>query len=173
MKSRDWLASGTFRALGPILALATLVHPGFAAADDDHSGWSLNFTPVLFLPTDEYGIGGGVDPEVKYTLDLGATRLSGGARVGGYYVKDRLAVIAMPTLRLLVPVGPVEPYAAFGLGYGWIPKAGNEDVATMSRLGFVVRFSESFAIGIEGAIQTIGGSNFRFGSFGSMVSFDL
>ena len=79
----------------------------------------------------------------------------------------------MPTLRLMVPVGPVEPYVAFGMGYGWVPEIGHEGFATMSRLGLVFRISESFAIGVEGTIQKLEGSAYRFPSFGSMVSFNL
>jgi hypothetical protein len=37
----------------------------------------------------------------------------------------------------------------------------------------VFRFSESFALGVEGTLQKIDGSAFRFPSFGSMVSLDL
>jgi hypothetical protein len=79
----------------------------------------------------------------------------------------------MPTLRLLVPVGPVEPYVAFGMGYGWLPNSQHGDFATMSRLGVVFRFSERFAIGLEGTLQRLDHSAYRFASFGSMVSLDL
>jgi hypothetical protein len=79
----------------------------------------------------------------------------------------------MPTRRLIVPVGPVEPHAAFGMGYGFIPKTSHGDFATTSRLGIVFRFSESFALGVEGTFQKLDGSIFRFPSFGSMVSLDL
>jgi hypothetical protein len=99
--------------------------------------------------------------------------LSAGGRVGSYYAKNLFGVTVMPTLRIMVPVGPLEPYAAFGLGYGWLPRTGYSDFATMSRLGIVYRFSKRFAIGLEGTVQRIDGSRFRFPSLGSMVSFDL
>jgi hypothetical protein len=139
----------------------------------NHSGWSLNFTPVLIFANDKYRFGGGADPELKYTLDFGGARLSAGGRVGSYYAKNLFGITVMPTLRLTVPVGPVEPYAAVGMGYGWLPKLGHEDFATMSRLGIVFRFSKRFAIGLEGTVQKIDGSAYRFPSFGSMMSFDL
>lgn len=47
-------------------------------------GRSINLTPVLLMSDDKYDLGGGVDPEVKYTLDFGGPRLSAGARLGGY-----------------------------------------------------------------------------------------
>lgn len=159
------------RALGPTLALAVLVVPASAHAADEHSGWGFNFTPVLLPPSDEYRLGGGLDPELKYTRDLGGARLGAGARIGGYYAKNRFAVTAMPTLRLTVPVGPVEPYVSFGMGYGWIPSAKHDDVATMSRLGVVFRVTERVAIGIEGTVQKIDDSEWRFPSFGSAISF--
>jgi hypothetical protein len=160
--------------LSSLLAIvALLLLPKAAAAQENRSGWSINFTPVLLMPEDDYRLGGGADPELKYTLDLGGALLSAGARAGGYYAKNMFGMTVMPTLRLTVPVGPVEPYVAFGMGYGWIPKDDHGDFATMSRLGIVFRFSESFALGIEGTLQKLDGSDFRFPSFGSMFSIDL
>jgi len=157
-----------------ILVLAALLLSAHAAAaEENHSGWSMNFTPVLILPRGNDNFGGGVDPEVKYTLDLGDARLSAGGRVGTYYAKNLFSVTVMPTVRLTVPIGPLEPYAAIGLGYGWLPAAGHEGLATMGRLGFVYRFSERLAIGLEGTLQQIEGSGYRFPSFGSMMSFHL
>ena len=160
-------------ALVMSLAAAMSLAPMGVAADARPSGWSVNFTPVLLLPEDNYRLGGGADPELKYTLDLGGARLSAGARVGAYYAKNLFGMTMMPTLRLMVPVGPVEPYVAFGMGYGWLPKINHADFATMSRLGVVFRFSERFALGFEGTLQRLEGSAFRFSSFGSMISFDL
>jgi hypothetical protein len=153
--------------------LALLLCPAVAAARDDKSGWSINLTPVVMLPHRDDRLGGGADPELKYTLDLGGARLSAGGRVGGYYAKNVFGVTFMPTLRMMVPVGPVEPYVAFGMGYGWLPDSGHTSIATMSRLGVVFRFSERFAIGVEGTLQKLDRSAFRFPSFGSMMSIDL
>jgi hypothetical protein len=166
---------GDFKWFAPVtlVALALLMLPEVAAAEQDRSGWSINFTPVLMLPSDEYRLGGGADPELKYTLDLGGALLSAGTRLSGHYAKNMFGMTMMPTLRVTVPVGPVEPYAAFGMGYGWIPKTSHGDFATMSRLGIVFRFSESFALGVEGTFQDVQDSDFRFPSFGSMVSLDL
>lgn len=160
------------RALGLVLAAAMLLLAAPASAQDA-SGWSLNFTPVLFFPKDQSRLGGGADPELKYTLDLGHARLSAGSRVGTYYAKNLFGVTVMPTLRLMVPVGPVEPYAAVGMGYGWLPKIEHADFATMSRVGVVFRFSKRFALGVEGTFQQIERSAFRFPSFGSMLAIDL
>jgi hypothetical protein len=163
----------TPRTVITLLALATFLLPRGAKADEKHSGWGMNFTPVLIAPKGHYGWGGGVDPEVKYTLDQGGARLSAGLRVGGYYAKNEFGVMAMPTLRLTVPVGPVEPYASFGMGYGWLPEKGGEGVASMSRLGVVFRVSKNIALGIEGTIQKIDDTNFRFPSIGSALSFNF
>jgi hypothetical protein len=170
MKNLDRLSS-LARAL--TVALIVLALPELAAAEENKSGWSLNFTPVLLPGNSRYDFGGGADPELKYTLDLGGALLSAGARTSGYYAKNLFGMTVMPTLRLTVPVGPVEPYAAFGMGYGFIPKTSHGDFATMSRLGIVFRFSESFALGVEGTFQKLEGSIFRFPSFGSMISLDL
>ena len=110
---------------------------------------------------------------MEYTVDQGAVRWSAGFRVGGYYAYDMLGVTTMPTLRASVPLGPVEPYASFGVGYGWLPKVGEQGVATLSRLGVIFHFSDRLALGVEGSLQNIYGTDFRFPSLGSMVSFDL
>lgn len=172
MRTMNTLTSLTRAStLGAVLALALLV-PSPARAED-LSGWSLNLTPVLLLPDDDVRLGGGADPELKYTLDLGDARISVGARVGVHYAKNLLGVTVMPTLRLMVPVGRVEPYVAFGMGYGWLPKIGHEDIATMSRVGFVYRFSDRFAVGLEGTFQKLEGSIFRFPALGSMIAIEL
>lgn len=163
------------RALLPILGLASLLVSDSAAAadDEDRSGWSINLTPVLIFPKGEYRWGGGADPELKYTLDLGKAHLSAGARVGAYYAKDLFGVTAMPTLRMMVPVGALEPYVAFGMGYGWLPKTRHSDIATISRFGLVYRFSAKFALGAEATVQEVHASKWRFPSVGSMMSFEL
>lgn len=176
MKTRNNLASiaaASRHALGALSALTALSLPAVAAAAEVEPGWTFNFTPVLVLPEDGYDLGGGTDPEVKYTYDLGGAFLSAGGRVGGYYAKNLFGVTMMPTVRLMVPLGPVEPYVSVGAGLGWLPEIDHEGLATMSRLGVVFRFSDSFALGVEGTLQQVHGSNFEFPSFGSMMSFDL
>lgn len=161
--------------LGIVLGLSSLVavlFAGLARAEQGTAGWSLNFTPAI-LAKENGRWGGGADPELQYTVDVGGARLSAGGRVGAYYAKGVFGVTAMPTMRLTVPVGPLEPYASFGMGWGWLPTEHHDDVATMSRLGIVYRFNKSIALGVEGTIQQIQDSRFRFPSFGSAMSFDL
>src|SRR5437763_3240521 len=120
-----------------VIFAALTLFANVAAAEEKPSNWSINFTPVLILPSGADGLGGGVDPEVKYTLDLGDARLSVGGRLGAYYAKNLFSWTLMPTLRVTVPIGSFEPYAPVGLGYGWLPDAGRDGVAVMGRLGFV------------------------------------
>jgi hypothetical protein len=55
------LEISTFRRLmAPALGLAALLLPGLASAAEER-GWSLNFTPVLLLPKDDYRVGGGTE----------------------------------------------------------------------------------------------------------------
>jgi hypothetical protein len=153
-------------------SVVALLISDVARAEEKTEGWTIGFTPVL-LPKENGRFGGGADPELQYTVDLGGARLSAGGRVGVYYAKSLFGVTAMPTLRLTVPVGPLEPYASFGMGWGWLPTEHHDDVATMSRLGIVYRINKGLAIGLEGTIQKIEDSRFRFPSFGSAISFDL
>jgi hypothetical protein len=93
------------RWIAPALGLAALLLPAHARAAED-PGWSLNFTPVL-LPKDDYRVGGGTDPELKYSRDLGCVRWSAGGRVGAYYAKNqRHAVLPARRLSVLVWVSP-------------------------------------------------------------------
>lgn len=169
-----------------VSAMGTLSIPGAALAAESasastlnqtptrsYTGWSLNFTPAVIGPKGGHGWGGGLDPEVKYTVDSGAARISAGLRVGGYYANDLWGLMAMPTLRVTAPIGPVEPYAAFGLGYGWLLERSDEGIASMSRLGVVFRLSERFTLGLEGTLQQIARTDFEFASLGSMVAFEF
>jgi len=160
------------RLLLASLGLAALLLPGLASAAEE-PGWSLNFTPVVLLPKDDYRVGGGADPELKYSRDLGLVRFSAGGRVGAYYAKNLFGVTVMPTLRVVLPLGAVDPYLAGGLGYGWLAETEQDGLATMARGGTVFHFSDSFSIGVEATLQQLHGSKFGFPSFGSMMSVDL
>jgi hypothetical protein len=160
------------RLLAPSLGFAVMLLSGAAAAVEEPS-WTFNFTPVVVLPKDDYRVGGGTDPELRYTRDLGGVSLSAGGRVGAYYAKNLFGVTVMPTLRVTLPLGPVDPYLAGGVGYGWLPTIERDGLATLARFGTVFHFSDSFSIGVEGTLQKIHGSNFDFPSFGSMLSIDL
>lgn len=166
------LAALSRRLLASTLGLPVLLLSGLATAAEE-PGWSFNFTPVIVLPKDDYRVGGGTDPELKYTRDLGGVSLSAGGRVGAYYAKNLFGVTVMPTVRATLPLGAVEPYLAAGAGYGWLPAIERDGLATMARFGTVFHFSESFSIGVEATLQGIQRSNFEFPSFGSMMSIDL
>lgn len=160
-------------SIAVLIFAALILAANAAAAREEPAGWSVNLTPVLILPSGDDHLGGGLDPEVKYTVELGNTRLSLGGRFGAYYAKNLFCWTAMPTLRLMAPIGAFEPYASVGLGYGWLPRARRDGVAAMGRLGFVYRFSDRFALGLEGTLQQVDGSSYRFPSLGSMMSFHL
>lgn len=161
------------RPAASFLGLALLLTTTGAAAGESKAGWSGNLTPVLIFAKGEYRFGGGADPELKYTLDFGGVRASAGARVGTYYARNLFGVTVMPTLRLAAPLGVFEPYVAVGMGYGWLPAIRHGEMATMSRAGVVVHFTRKIAVGFEATTQGIRGSDFRFLSFGSMLSLDF
>lgn len=173
MKSTTYTGRVLRGLLGSTWIAGLLLAPRVARADEDHTGWSLGFTPALIGPHHGYRWGGGADPELKYTIDRDGARLSAGLRVGAYYARNSFGITAMPTLRITVPVGRVEPYASFGMGYGWLPEESQADIATMSRLGIVFRVSKKLALGLEGTLQKIERSEFRFPSLGSAINFDF
>jgi len=155
------------------LTAALLFVSGTGMAAEMPAGWTMNFTPILVAPEDGYNLGGGADPELKYTMDRDGAQLSAGIRMGGYYARNLFGITAMPTMRLAVPVGKVEPYAAFGMGFGWILDSGDDGIATMSRLGVIFRFRRTFSLGLEGTVEKVEGTDFHFPSLGSMLSFDI
>lgn len=161
------------RARAPLLALALLLIPALAAAGDPgaRTGWVANLTPVLVLPSGDFRLGGGADPEFRYCFDLGGVRLSAGGRVGLYYAKNVFGVTAMPTLRVTVPAGRFDPYLAGGVGYGWLTESGHTDLAAMARGGFVYHFTQRFSAGLEATYQKLDGSALAFWSFGSAMAF--
>lgn len=153
--------------------LVTLIAAQCAmAASEEQSGWSIHLTPVLVVTGDD-DLGGGFDPEIRYTHDMGGVRLGAGWRLGGYYARERFVIVQTPTLRLEIPVGRIEPYVSFGMGYGWIPEDGEDGVATMSRTGVVYRTRRNLAIGLETTVQKIDGTGWSFPSIGSMIAFQL
>lgn len=76
MKSNTYVGKAGRAVVGSALVGALLLTPKMVRAEDDHSGWSLNFTPALIAPHHGYGWGGGTDPELKYTIDRDGARLS-------------------------------------------------------------------------------------------------
>lgn len=144
-----------------------------AGSEDCCGGWRFNLTPAIVSQGGEYGLGGGVDPEVRFAAARRGGYLSIGARVGAYYARNLFGVNAMPTLRVTIPVGSLELYSAVGVGYGWLPKIGGSDRAEMYRAGFYHHFSKSFGIGAELTYQDIARTNFQFLSLGSMLSFGI
>ena len=153
--------------------LLNLFNSGVTLAGDQHIGWHFNFTPALVAPKDGYDLGGGVDPEVRYSFGVAGAYLSCGARTGAYYAKNLFGTMVMPTARLTIPIGALDAYVAFGSGYGWVPKLEQSDVARMYRGGIIYHFSEKLGLGVEGTQQEVIHSDFRFFSLGSMVSFGL
>lgn len=137
------------------------------------AGWTLNFTPALVSQGNDYGLGGGIDPELRYDLGFDEIYMSLGTRIGAYYAKKLFSVLEMPTARLTLPIGSFDPYAAIGAGYGWIPKLDEAHVARMYRGGFIYHFNNKLGLGIEGTYQEILHTDFHFFSLGSMVSFEL
>ncbi len=154
-----------------VLAFFSLVAPPAACADGDRATWHFNFTPAIVSARDGYGLGGGIDPELRVGIGQGGIAGSVGVRTGVYWAKDQLGWFAMPTLRLTVPLGHWESYGGGGLGYGWLPRSHFSDFAKMLRCGLVYHFSEKFSLGAEGTYQEIRHSNFEMLSMGSMISF--
>jgi hypothetical protein len=132
---------------------------GDSAAMAANKGLSFGFGPVVLLPSRDGGpYGGGLDLEARYGFKAGPTVIAPGGRLAGYVMSSRFVGIAMPTIRWVLPVGPLAPFVVGGVGPGWISNPSEGGLALLGGGGLMVHFGRIFAIGAEASYQTITGT---------------
>lgn len=174
----------SFRRLFPRLALAglaaaaTVALPRVAAAYDEGSaavisntGFDFGLGPVLLVPTDGGPLGGGLDAELRYGIGLDPVILAPGARVAGYAFSGRFVGLAMPTLRLTLPVGPLAPFVTGGVGGGWLSNPSEAGLALMGGGGLMVHFGRVLGVGVEATYQTVTDTELEAIAVGPMLQF--
>src|SRR5688572_7948513 len=104
------------RFWGVALMAAALASVAPARAEDEDLGvpdtpaWNANVgfvtsTGIAILIPDEGSVGGGLELSGRYGIPAGPFVVGPGARIGGYYVSERVIGVLMPTLRVTAPLG--------------------------------------------------------------------
>ena len=139
-----------------------------------NTGFHLGFTPILLVPTRSGPLGGGLELDGRYGIPAGPVIIAPGARAAGYDLSEDLVGIAMPTLRVTVPVGPLAPFVVGGVGVGYDSEgSGNTGAAFLIGGGLMIHAGDHFAIGAEATYQTITDTRFHVLAVGPaiMISF--
>jgi hypothetical protein len=145
---------------------------GDSAAMAANRGLRFGLGPVLLLPSRDGGpYGGGLDFHLNYGIKAGPTVIAPGGLLGGYLQSSRFVGIAMPTVRLTLPVGPLAPFVIGGIGGGWIGNPAESGVALLGGGGLMVHFGRILGVGVEASYQTITGTEFSSVVLGPSIRF--
>jgi hypothetical protein len=150
------------------------------AADEDSQmipdtpAWRANVGLVsglglAVLIPDEGSAGLGLELAGRYGVPVGPLVLAPGARVGGYYLQERVIGLLMPTFRVTVPLGPLAPFGQGGIGVGGITNPGEGGLAWLGGGGLMIHFGGVLAIGAEINYQGITGTGFKVLSIGPTI----
>lgn len=135
-------------------------------------GLHIGLGPALLFPSRPDGpYGGGLDIEGRYGIKIASTVLAPGGLAGGYFLSGRVVALAMPTLRLTVPVGPFAPYGLGGVGVGGLTNPGDGGIALMGGGGVMVHFGRVVAVGVELTYRTIVDTEYGGVVLGPMIAF--
>jgi hypothetical protein len=143
-----------------------------SAAMSANQGLKLGLGPMLLFPNREGGpFGGGLDVDGRYGIKAGPTVIAPGGLLGGYLISSRFIGVAMPTLRVTVPLGPFAPYLVGGVGGGWISNPSEGGVALLGGGGLMIHFGRIIAIGAELTYRAITGTEYNGFVLGPAISF--
>jgi hypothetical protein len=119
-------------------------------------GVRVGLGPTILLPIRDGGPwGGGLTLDGRYGIKAGPTVIAPGGRLNGYVSSSRFIGMAMPTLRVTVPVGPLAPFLVGGVGGGWVTNNAETGLALLGGGGLMIHFGNVLAIGAEASYQTI------------------
>ena len=160
---RYWVST----LLGGVGALVSSV----ARADIDSPAWTANVDQVTglgvaILVPDEGSAGGGLELSTRYGFPVGPVILAPGARLGGYYLQERLIGLVLGTGRATLPIGPLAPFVQAGAGAGGLSNPGDGGLAWLVGGGLMIHFGYHFAVGAEVSWQGITGTGFEVLSIG-------
>lgn len=143
-----------------------------SAAMAANRGLHIGLGPALLFPSRPDGpYGGGLDIEGRYGIKVGSTVLAPGGLAGGYFISGRVVALAMPTLRLTVPIGPFAPYGLGGAGVGGLTNPNDGGLALMGGGGLMVHFGRVVAVGLEVTYRTIVNTEYGGVVAGPMIAF--
>lgn len=93
--------------------------------------------------------GVGLELSARYGIPAGPFIVAPGARIGGYYIAERLLGLAMPTARVTIPIGPLAPFVQGGAGVGGLTNPGNGGWAWMGGGGLMIHTGGALSFGVE------------------------
>lgn len=154
-----------FAFVAPLLA--SLAFASSAHADEDSTAFKANtglhwgIGPVFLFPSDGGPMGGGLDTDLRYGIGVDPIVIAPGGRAAGYVLSGDFIGLAMPTLRVTLPVGPLAPFVVGGAGVGYTSEEKKSGLALLGGGGLMIHISSFFGIGAEATYQTITGTNFK------------
>ncbi|MDB4946932.1 MAG: hypothetical protein JWP97_6466 [Labilithrix sp.] len=128
-----------------------------------NTGFQWGISPGVFFRDGEAGFALAV--RLGYGFDTGSVIVVPGARVSGYF-SDPNTYLAMPVLKLVLPIDRFAPFVEGGVGAGLVSASDNArddhtGLALMVGGGFMVHFTMRFGLGVEANYQVITGSDFK------------
>jgi hypothetical protein len=172
LRHRASLFSNLAFALGFLLFASTdaFAFDEDSAAAQANKGFHLGLGPELLIPTDSNRpLGGGLVLDGRYGIDLNPVIIGPGARLGGYVISERLVGVAMGTLRVTFPLGPLAPFLIGGIGGGGLTNDSESGLALMGGAGLMIHLGKHFAFGVEGDYETITTTEFKEFSIGPAI----
>jgi hypothetical protein len=143
-----------------------------SVAMEQNRGLKIGLGPTLVLPLRTDGpYGGGVTIDGRYGIQIGPTVVAPGGRVAGYVISERGVVIAMPTARLTLPVGPLAPYIVGGVGIGGLTNDSESGLALLGGGGLMIHVGRVVAFGAEATYQAITGTELKTVTVTPAISF--
>lgn len=132
-------------------------------------GFVFGLGPVFLFPSDGGPMGGGLDVDGRYGFRAGPTVIAPGGKLAGYVISSRMVGIAMPTLRVTLPAGPLAPFVMGGVGGGWLGNPSEGGVSLLAGGGLHVHLGRVLAIGVEATYQTITGTELDVFAIGPSI----
>lgn len=162
-------------------AVAAAAQPEVRAAEEDGAPREVPNTPawnanVGFIKTTGIAIlfadgstGVGLELSARYGIPAGPFIVAPGARIGGYYIAERLIGVAMPTGRLTIPIGPLAPFVQGGAGVGGLTNPGDGGFAWLFGGGLMIHTKGALSFGAEINYSGITGTGLEVLSVGPVI----
>jgi hypothetical protein len=109
---------------------------------------------------------------LEYGVDTGSVIVMPGLSLAGYFL-DPNVYVGMPTVELVLPLGPFAPFVEGGAGVGAVTQPSQTSLAVLGGGGFVLHPTPSFMLGLEVGYETIVGTDFRVIILGPIFAFSF
>ena len=110
--------------------------------------------------------------QLEYGVDTGSVIVMPGVSLAGYFLEPNVYV-GMPTVRIVLPLGPFAPFIEGGVGLGAVTQPSQISLAVLGGAGFVLHPTPDFILGLELGYETIVQTDFRVIIFGPIFAFSF